>query len=440
MIYGLSYDPLVKQMAAGEVVSLAYSTDDRESFPLYPGWRVLVAAVVGLAFSPGPMVFGSFGLLAPHLQQRFGWTLGQIMLTLTLFNLGSVLAAPYTGRLIDRFGVRKILFPSLAAFLCGFVTLAYAVASLGALYLLALVWGASTVGTQSISYTKLLTVWFKHRRGLAVGIAAAGLGLGYSIVPLLVAALLGKLDWRGTLAVLAVLLAVVPTSLNAAFAHARAPALRNPQDEPPGLSLAQARSTASFWLIAGAIFLASMALTGVVPHLPLLARERGFTVTEAAEVASAFGVSTIVGRVLVGALADRFFLPTVAMCFFGVSALGFLGAALLGSHASLALLSLTALAIGFGFGAESDVIALLISRYFGQRSFGAIYGVLLAAFLIGASAGPPLLGFGHDRLGRYPPLMLVAAGVMVCAVALLAGLDRNVPHLSGSEPDEQPRN
>jgi hypothetical protein len=66
----------------------------------------------------------------------------------------------------------------------------------------------------------------------------------------------------------------------------------------------------------------------------------------------------------------------------------------------------------------------LISRYFGQRSFGAIYGVLLAAFLIGASAGPALFGFGHDRLHSYASLMFAAAGVMVGAVLLLGRLER----------------
>src|SRR5882672_1346994 len=136
------------------VASHSHSADDSEAFPSYRGWRVLFASVVGLAFSPGPMIFGSFGLFAPHLHEHFGWSLGQIMLSLTLFNIASVLTAPYTGRLIDRYGVRAILFPALFAFLCGFLGLAYSVTSLGGFYVLAAVWGALTVGTQSISYTK----------------------------------------------------------------------------------------------------------------------------------------------------------------------------------------------------------------------------------------------------------------------------------------------
>jgi MFS family permease len=408
--------------ATGTVAALELSRSCDETSARYPGWRVLFASFIGLAFSPGPMIFGSFGLFAPHLHRSFGWSLGRIMLALTLFNVAGVLASPYTGRLIDRFGVRVVLFPALLAFAAGFLGLAYSVASLSQFYLLAFLWGAFTVGTQSISYTKLLTVWFERRRGLAVGIAAAGLGLGYSIVPLLIAKLLGQMDWHAALAVMALVIALVPTGLNALFAHPRPKVPGMQSLLPAGLSLQQARHTPEFWYMSGAIFLASTALTGVVPHLALMTLDRGFTAPQAALVAATYGISTIVGRVLVGALADRYFVPRVAMLFFAISTLGFLWAALIGVHASLAVLALIALTIGLGFGAESDVIALFISRYFGQRSFGAIYGALLAVFLIGASAGPPLFGFGRDRLGSYAPLMLAAAAVMIGAVLLLARL------------------
>jgi MFS family permease len=395
-----------------------------------------IRAVEGKLVDISPMIFGSFGLFAPQLRTNFGWSLGQIMLSLTLFNVAGVLAAPHTGRLIDRFGARAILFPSLLAFAGGFLGLAYLVTSLGEFYLLAFLWGACTVGTQSISYTKLLTVWFKRRRGLAIGIAAAGLGLGYSIVPLLIARLLGQMDWHAALAVMALIIVVVPTGLNALFAHPK-PVASGAQDfSPAGLSLPQARRTPEFWYMAGAIFLASTALTGVVPHLALMTRDHGFTVSQAAIVAATYGISTIIGRVVVGALADRYFVPRVAMFFFGISTLGFLWAALIGSQPSLVVLALVALTIGLGFGAESDVIALFISRYFGQRSFGAIYGALLAVFLIGASAGPPLFGFGRDRLGSYSPLMLAAAAVMVGAVLLLRGLGR---HTDTSAPSSAAR-
>jgi MFS family permease len=401
------------------IVIAGSAAADQESATSYQGWRVLFASFVAMAFSPGPMIFGSLGLLAPHLQRSFGWGLGQIMLSLTMFNIAGVLAAPYTGRLIDRFGVRAVLFPSLLAFLGGFLALAYAVDSLLGWYVLAFCWGALTVGTQSISYTKLLTVWFERRRGLAVGIAAAGLGLGYSVVPLMITSLLAVLSWQTTLATMAAIVAAVPMTLNAFLAHPR-PATSTATTVASGLSLREARATENFWYMAAAIFLASTTLTGIVPHLTLVSRDHGFTASEAATIAATYGVSTIIGRVMVGMLADKCFVPRVAMAFFALSAVGFVWVAMLPPQPQLLTLALIALTIGLGFGAESDVIALFTSRYFGQRSFGAIYGALLSVFLIGASVGPPLFGFGREYFGDYSPMMFAAAVAMVIAVWLLS--------------------
>lgn len=393
-----------------------------ETSAAYPGWRVLLAAVIGLAFSPGPMIFGSLGLFAPHLAQDFGWNRGSIMLSLTFFNVAGVLASPFTGALIDRIGVRRVLFPSLVVLLLGFVAFSAIGGSLPLFYALAFVWGGLTVGTQSISYTKLITGWFLRRRGLAVGIAAAGLGLGYTLVPLIVGRLLAHMDWRHAMLALAGLIIVLPILVNALLSRPN-PAVRVVGGtDQTGMSVKQARATPAFRYMAAAIFFASAALTGVVPHISLLALDRGMTTGQAASIAATYGLSTIIGRVIVGALADSFFVPRVAMTFFGLSGIGFVLAAVLGGSGSVGVLMLVALTIGLGFGAESDVIALFITRYFGQRCFGAIYGLLLAVFLVGASVGPALFGYGHDLAGGYGAPMLVGAVVMGLACLMLAQL------------------
>lgn len=384
----------------------------------FPGWRVLLGAVIGLAFSPGPVLFGSLGLFLPHLQSAFGWNRGEIMLSLTVFNIAGVLSAPYTGRLLDRHGVRAVLFPCLIAFAAGFGAIAYFAQSLIVLYAIAFLWGALTVGAQSISYTKLISGWFARHRGLAIGIAAAGLGAGYSIVPLIASQLLAAMAWRPAFGLLGLIVVVVPLGANLILARPN-PMVDGPEGPADGMTLAEAVRTREFAVMAGAILLASAALTGVVPHIALLALDNGFTPAQAAVSASVYGLSTIFGRVLVGWLADRFFVPRVAALFFGLSMIGFAIAGIWGDTAGFGLLVILSLVIGLGFGAESDVIALLIARYFGLRSFGAIYGWLLSAFLVGASVGPPLFGFGHDAFGSYGIPMLVAAGVMLIAVLLM---------------------
>lgn len=394
----------------------------------FPGWRVLVGAVIGLAFSPGPLIFGSFGLFAPHMHDAYGWSRGQIMLALTFFNIAGVLASPITGSLIDRLGVRRILFPALIAFLLGFLAIAFAAHSLTALYVIAFLWGGLTVGTQSISYTKLITGWFATHRGLAVGISAAGLGLGYTIVPILVGKLLAATDWHMALAALSLVVIALPMLFNSVLARPNPELVTAGSSALSGMTLQQARATSVFWRIAASILLASTALTGVVPHIALLVIDRGFSASQAAMVASTYGLSTIIGRIIVGWLADRVAVSRVAIGFFALSGIGFVLAGLFAGSGSLSVLMLVALTIGFGFGAESDVIALFITRYFGQRNFGAIYGYLLATFLVGASAGPALFGFGRDGFGGYATPMIMASIVMAAACLILVGLTRYRPH------------
>lgn len=388
-----------------------------EGQPGFPGWRVVAGAVIGLAFSPGPLVFGALGLFVPHIQAGFGWNRGQILLSLTLFNIAAVIAAPFTGRLIDSRGVRVVLFPSLIVLGLGFSAAAYATSSLTMLYAVAFIWGGLTVGTQSISYTKLIGGWFLRHRGLAVGIAAAGLGAGYTIVPLIAAQALAHMAWQTAFAALG-LLVLAPLVINLFVARPNPDAVVARAAD--GLTLQEAIRTREFAIMAGSILIASAALTGVVPHISLLALDNGLAPGRAAVAASVYGLSTVFGRVLVGWLADRLFVPRVAAFFFGLSLVGFALAGLYGAHAGLPLLVFLALVIGLGFGAESDVIALLIVRYFGLRSFGAIYGWLLSAFLIGASAGAPLFGFGHDHFGSYGiPMIIASVGMLFSLILML---------------------
>lgn len=386
----------------------------------YSGWRVLLAAVIGLAFSPGPMIFGTFGLFAPHFAAEHGWSRGAIMLALTFFNVAGVLVSPLTGSLLDRRGVRRLLFPAMIALALGFPALAWLAGSLPLFYAIAFAWGATTVATQSISYSKLITGWFVQHRGLAIGIAAAGLGVGYVAMPLIAGALLAHYDWRVALSLLAVLVMAVPFLCNLALARPAPQMTAAATSTLAGLTLAQARRTREFALMATAILLASVALTGIVPHISLLALDHGLSTGQAAAVASAYGLSTIVGRVLVGWLADHFPVPRVAIAFFACSALGFVLAVAVSATAGMPMLVLVALTIGLGFGAESDVIALFISRYFGQRAFAAIYGYLLAAFLVGSSIGPALFGFVRDASGGYGAVMGIATGLMAAACLALA--------------------
>jgi MFS family permease len=131
-----------------------------------------------------------------------------------------------------------------------------------------------------------------------------------------------------------------------------------------------------------------------------------------------YGLATMTGRLTAGFLVDRIFAPYVAAVFFLAPISGF---AFVASAAGV-LPALGAILMGLGLGTEIDLIAFLVSRYFGQKSFGQLYGWLFMMFLLGATVGRFLGGVVYDLAHSYTPFLIGSAAALVVAVALLIRL------------------
>ena len=130
-----------------------------------------------------------------------------------------------------------------------------------------------------------------------------------------------------------------------------------------------------------------MAINGTLTHVIPLLTDRGVPPQQAAFVFSFAGYAIILGRILAGWCLDRFRGPHIAMFFFAVPIIGI---ALLGSGATGLAPAIGAVLCGVGIGAEIDLMAFLLSRYFGLKAYGKIYGVMFAVFGIGTGIGPAL--------------------------------------------------
>jgi MFS family permease len=138
--------------------------------------------------------------------------------------------------------------------------------------------------------------------------------------------------------------------------------------------------------------------------------DRGMDSTNAALAASTVGITIIISRIGIGFLLDKFFAPRVGMVCFILSAIGM---ALLALGAVGPTAFLAAILIGFSIGAELDLLAYLVTRYFGLNSFGMVYGVLFAAFLGGVSTGPLAFGKLFDFYGSYVIILSTCFLMMV---------------------------
>jgi predicted MFS family arabinose efflux permease len=173
--------------------------------------------------------------------------------------------------------------------------------------------------------------------------------------------------------------------------------------------------TARFWLLAISFLIVAGVCNGTIAHVVPFLTDRGVSPGGATRVLATGGIALIVGRLLAGYLLDRIFAPYVAVAFF-LSPL--IGIVLLLSASQPAMAAAGTVLVGLGLGAEVDLIAFLLSRYLGMRSFGEIYGYLFAIFMLGSGLGPFVMGVSFDRRGSYN-LMLECFGFVLVAASIL---------------------
>jgi MFS family permease len=386
-------------------------------------WWVVVGAVTGLIVCNGPVLAFTFGVFLKPIMADMGWQRGTASFALAFGEVFGAITVPVLGLMMDRWGIRRVALPGIVAFAACLGLLGLTPHSLTIFIILfAMVSIAGSIQTP-LGYTKAIAAWFDRRRGLALGIALAGVGLGGIIVPQLAQALIVRFGWRGAYASLGILVLVI--AFPAVALWVREP--RQGEGERPaghstslvpGLTASAAVRTWRFWLLAAAFFLVAMALLGSSAHVVPLLTDRGLSPAAATATFGLFGLATLAGRVVTGFLVDRVFAPYVAAVFWFSPVAGF--AALIAGTGLLPAAGV--FLIGLGLGSEVDMLAFLNSRYFGQRAFGQLYGYFFMSFALGGALGRFLGGYLFDLASSYSPALIGAAGTLVLAVLLISRL------------------
>jgi MFS family permease len=258
-----------------------------------------------------------------------------------------------------------------------------------------------------------------------------GLGLGAIMAPLLAQRLIAAFGWRMAYVVFGFITLLIPLPVVAALLEndpeqrGLAPDRVEPSQrsweaqEKQGMTWHEIWHSPTFWLMICAFFFSGASVHAGVLHMPALLMDRGLSPERAAFASSVIGLSLLTGRLGSGYLLDRLFAPRVAISFFGASSLGM---AILWAGATGNIALAAAFLVGLGMGAEADVIAYLISRYFGLRAFGTAYGHAFGAFVLAGAIGTLLMGAGFDWTHSYTVPLAWFFAAMVVAIGLLTRL------------------
>ncbi len=401
-------------------------------------WPLILATCIGIVSSSFVLPYYTIGALLTPVTEEFGWTRAQFQAAI-LFSSGlGALTAPVIGWLNDRYGPRRVALPSIMGLSLGFL---FASRLDGELWMLFAAYGFMALlgaGTIPVTWTRAIATSFFQRRGLALGLALTGTGVCASVAPHYTVWLTGEFGWRGAyvgLALVPLLLAFPvlfflfrPLSEHSAEATSE----DNRALQATGVTLGEAMRGYRFWILLLSILFAYQGFSGIGPNLIPSMTDEGFSREQAATVQSVFGLSIILGRVVVGYLVDRFWAPGVASICLAVPAVG---AFLLHGEQSLELAILASFMIGFAAGAELDLMAFLAARYFGLAHYAKIYSVLYATLAVCSGTAPMVFAYAYDLTGSYDIGYGIAIALFLASAIMVLLLGR-YPESGTTEPSD----
>jgi MFS family permease len=379
------------------------------------GYTLIIQAV-----SLGVLLY-SFALFAVPWLDEFGTPRRDVMLVVSLLQFGVGLFSPLAGRLMDRFPMRYLMFAGLGLMVGGLLVGARAEELWQLQLLYATIFPLSMALMGTLASQTLITRWFTHNRGVAIGISAMGTNLGGIVFPLLVAWWLTLTGWRETFIWLmwVSLVAVGPLTW---IVLRRSPGeMAAVGTAVPGgrqWSAGEILRHGTFWLPVLSILPMMLAFGAVQFNLGAYSRDLGYDGDTAARLVALAAVCMILGKLFFGSLGDR--LDHRKLFWI---ALGFMAAAMLVllSDATIWVLTAGVVCMGLAGGGILPLLGLIFGARFGVASFGRVMGLVMLSLTLG-SAGPLFAGWVYDLTGGYDVMFIVFLALFLPAAVAMRWL------------------
>jgi MFS family permease len=380
------------------------------------GILTTLGATVGLALGPSVIANLTVTGYIPAIEREFGWLRSDVSFAFSLVAYMIVVMSPLQGFLVDRFGSRRVVLTSIPLFALSLAAIYFTPANIYVYYLLWAIVPIAGLGLWPLGYLQAVTPWFDRKLGLALGCANAGIGVGSLALPyLVITPMIAAYSWRHAVLVIALLVLFVswPTVAYCLREPSAADIAARKQSAAKafGLPLRDAAREPTFWMLNLGFFLLGVTATSLVTQQVPLLRDAGWTPEETTQLQITFAFGLLFARVAVGFVIDHIFAPRVMTT---VSIGGAVACILYAVYPDLGYVS--ALLIGFLLGAEFDVLAFLIKRYYGNVAYGRVYGVIFGVFYLGSAVGI----WGLPKLRELSADLSYDNGLYAAAVILLA--------------------
>lgn len=383
-----------------------------------------LAAALGYATS----VIHIYGL-GPYIEpisESFGWSRTQTTVGLTISTIIQAVFGILIGYVVDRKGPRPFALLGILLTCAGFALLGTATGDKANWYMLWVVMAIATLPVQATVWTSAVATRFEASRGMAFAVTLCGASVATALFPWLGTKLIAEFGWQRAMSVQAsiwVLIAFPPILL---FFRGARDGVAKPIDaaadtcDLEGVELTEGLRSWAYWRLMLASLLFTFTIIAMVVHFVPILTGKGIDKLEAAGVAALIGLASIAGRLGTGFLLDHYPASRVGAVVFLLPAIACLLLISGGSSSTAAMVS--ALFIGLTLGAEIDVIVYLVTRHFGLKNFGALYGGLLCALSVGTATGPLAASQVFDQQGNYGMFLWATIALVMASSIILISL------------------
>lgn len=385
-------------------------------------WLTVVATFFSSGITLG--VAYSFGAFFSDMADEFESTRGATAVIFGITTFSFFWLSLISGPAADRWGPRPVLVVGAVALFVGLMATSR-VDSLGLGYL---TYGAGVGIAAATGYIPMIATvggWFEEKRAVAIGVAAAGIGVGTLVVSPASAALINRFGWRDTYVILGV---VGPVVLLACAAMIdRPPTVGGPAP----VRFNDARNSAVFRQLWISALCSGLALFVPFVFVGQYAKERGVGSVAAAVLVGLLGGASVLARVGFGTAVKRFGSARLYRACFLVLSAGY--AVWFIAGASYVLLVAFVVLLGAGYGGFVALSTIVLAERMGVVGLGSILGAFYTSQGLGGLIGPPAAGWILDHTDGYRPTILICCLLTITARLLLINLPIN-SH-GGLEPE-----
>ncbi len=371
-------------------------------------WFILAAGFLIMAAAWG-IIFNCASLFITPISEELGFKRSYVSAIITLSMLSQMILSVMSGKIFSKINIKLLM--RIASLTISISYFTYSLAnSLAEFYLITIIASVSSAFLTTLPLSLIINNWFYDKKGLAIGLAFMGSGIGGMILNALTGVWIELYGFRIAYRFLSVIMAVIlipcvffiieidPKDINFKPFYSNGCRTVQIQGTGDGITLSEAAKTIKFWILMLCFMAGSMALATsfftISPHMI----DSGYNLTTSAYITALTMGALALSKLILGKMFDNFGLRVSVIVSILLNIAGLLGLIFVNYKVLLIII-----VIGTGFGNAFGTIAfpIITARIYGQKDFSSIYGLFSAAGSLGGVIAPTINGMVFDKTGSY---------------------------------------